>query len=98
MNTGFGATGDTGATISGFGNTGTDVSGFFNTASGGATLNGGRALETRPDGSPVNGEIAGFFNTGAPSGLAPGLSGEVSGLLNTGSVISGLFSLANLFK
>jgi len=85
VNTGFGATTDTGAANSGFNNTGSGISGFGNTASGASGL------------GSTNGDISGFFNTGVtgpvfpfPSGLVSGCN---SGLLNVCTGVAGLFSL-----
>jgi len=61
VNTGFGATGNSGASHSGFGNTGSSTSGFGNNGSDTSGF-----LNTVIPGVVGGGNVSGFFNLGTP--------------------------------
>ncbi|BCI92374.1 hypothetical protein I545_4691 [Mycobacterium kansasii 662] len=98
MNTGLGATTDTGLTNSGFSNIGVGMSGFFNTAAGGTTNHNISGVFNTATGAITNGNSSGFGNTGVPGIIfGPALSGGNSGLFNNGTFKSGFFNLTGLF-
>ena len=76
-----------------------DMSGFFNTAIGASSDNEDISgfFNMASGGSFANEDVSGLFNHAVPNSLQPTFAEDVSGLLNTGNVISGMFSLRNLF-
>jgi hypothetical protein len=46
----------------------------------------------------TNGQISGFFNTGAPGTTGNLFAGQISGLLNMGTQVPGIFNIVSLLK